>query len=73
MILKDKTFILEITDKEAKELADVLNTAYKALREEYETKNDQMAATRYHQMESAREFRNMIAGLINLRYCGIDA
>lgn len=69
----EKTFILEITEDDAKALSDALHTAYINLRSEYEQCGGEMAARKYQQMKSAREFRNVIAGLINRTYCGADA
>ena len=66
----DKKFTLEISEAEARELSDIFHFAYKNLRDEYNKDHNESTWKKAH---SAQVFRNDIAALINVRYCGEDA
>lgn len=70
MTLLEKTFQIEITEADADMLCNLLHAAYLQRSEAYAANPNPVACK---EMYAAREYRNIIAGLINKTYCGNDA
>ena len=69
MMLIEKSFILSITEGDAKALSDLLHLAYQTLKSEENYGGRDV----YDTINAARDYRNTFADLIDRRYCGDDA
>lgn len=65
-----KTFIVEITEKEAELLSNFLNNEFKEWKKLY---NEEHSEATYNNINLCRELRNGFAELINKHYMGEDA